>query len=300
MKANNFWSLRRKDMKEFRMRAFFGIIGLAGAGFLLSGVTSTVGCSSSSGGSGGTTGSAGSGAKGGSTGTAGTTGSGGSGGSGGSSGGSGGGGGSSSALGCQVSDLPAGDPNPLIADFEATDGGSPVIPIGGTFTYASPTGATAPTATVTAGKWHITLDATGMASAISYVGVGIYFNGNATGTECVDATKYTGIKFDLTGTIGGTGCTAQYSTNDSAHANNGTDPKGAGDANSYAPQTPLTVPTGSATVMVPFTGPSPSSGNPMIAIDKTKLTGVQWQFAVPAGATMGCTVAIDIDNVSFY
>ena len=267
-------------MKELRMRAFFGVLGLAGAGFLLSGVTSTVGCSDGGTGTAGTGGSSGTA---GATGTAGTTG----------SGGSGGGGGATGTLGCQVSDLPPA-PAPIIADFTALDGGAPVIPIGGTFTYGSP----APVAMVTGGGWHVTLNAPGMTAA-QYLGLGIYFNGNAAGTNCVDGTAYTGVKFDISGSV--VGCTMQYSTNDSAHSNNATDPKGAGDASVYAPQATLTVTTTPTPTMMPFSGTgAPSGGNPALAVDKAKLTGVQWQFTVPAAATAACVVDITIDNVSFY
>jgi len=275
-------------MKEIKMRAFFGIIGLAGMGFLLSSVTTTSGCGSDS--KGGSTGSAGSGAAG-STGSGGTTGVGGTTGT----GGSGGGGGSGVALGCQTSELPPGG-SAVIADFAATDGGSPVIPIGGTFTYGSP----APVAAVTGGAWHITLTAPGTASA-QYLGVGIYFNGNSAGTACIDATAYTGIQFDVMGSITGTMCSAQYSTNDSAHSNSASDPKGAGDSTSYAPQAPLTVASTVTTVMMPFSGTgAPTGGSPAVAVDKTKLTGVQWQFTVGAGTTSNCAVDLTIDNVKFY
>jgi hypothetical protein len=291
-------------MTALKMRAFFGIVGLAGAGFLLSGVTSTVGCSSSSGGSGGSGGKTpGTGGSGGSSaGTAGTTGSGGTSTGGSSGGASGGSGGSTAAVGCQMS---ANPPSATIADFATLDGGTPVIPIGGVFTYAGgAAGAVAPTASVANGAWHVTLNSTAM-DMPQYVGVGIYFNGNSDGTDCVDATTYTGIQFDLTGTIGGTGCTAQYSTNDSEHSDStklnadGTpvDKKASGPMNAYAPQAPLTVPTGSATVMMPFT--TPTGGSPATAIDKMKLTGVQWQFTVPM-TTGGCMVDITIDNVKFY
>ena len=262
-------------MKEIRMRAFFGILGLAGAGFLLSAVTtSSVGCSSS----GGSTGSAGSTGNAGTTGTAGTTGQAGTTGS----GGSGGGGGASVALGCQASQIAMGDP--IIADFTEVDGGGPVFPIGGLFTYGSP----APVATATGGAWHITLTAPGTASA-QYLGVGIYFNGNSAGTECVDATAHTGVQFDISGSVGGTMCSAQYSTNDSAHSNSATDPKGSGDSTSYAPQASLTVTSAVTTVMMPFVG-GPSGGNPAVGVAKDKLTGVQWQFTVGAGTTSNCDV----------
>src|SRR4051794_38785048 len=197
-------------MKEYRMRAVYGIVGLAAAGFLLSSVT-TSGCGSDSkGGSTGSAGSTGHAGNGGTTGNAGTTG----------TGGGGGGGGATAAMGCQMSDPPPGDP--LIADFSAADGGSAVLAIGGTFAYPSPGG---PMAVVTGGALRVTATTTGMTDP-QYWGAGIYFNGNAAGTDCVDATAHTGIQFDISGTIGGTGCTAQYSTNDSIHsAVSATDPK---------------------------------------------------------------------------
>jgi hypothetical protein len=283
-------------MKELRMRAFFGMLGLAGAGFLVSGVTSTVGCSDSAG-TAGSTGTAGATGTAGTSGTAGTTGGGGN-----SGGGSGGGGGATAAMGCQVSDLPPA-PAPLIADFTAVDGGVPVIPIGGTFTYASPSGAPSAVATVTsAGGWNIKLTAPGMAMA-QYIGVGIYFNGpgDPMGRNCVDGTAYTGVKFDISGTIGGTMCSAQFSNNDSAHADNAADKKGSGGPGVYAPQAPVTATATVTTVMMPFVGPT--NGSPATAIDKAKLTGVQWQFTVGAATTAAptdCAVDITIDNVSFY
>lgn len=282
-------------MKEFRMRAFFGILGLAGAGFMISSVSSVGGCSSSNGGSTGTAGSSSTGTAGTGQGTAGTTGNGGN-----NSGGSGGGGGASQPpMGCTISDLPP-PPAPLIADFASVDGGAS-IPIGGTFTYHSPDAAVAPTATVTNGGWHITLNAPGMTDP-QYIGAGIYFNGNVAGTDCIDATAYTGIKFDISGSIAGTGCTAQYSTNDSAHsAVSATDPKAGGPAGSYAPQAALTASSTVTTVMMPFAGTgAPSGGSPAIAIAKDKLTGVQWQFTVAGGTTNACMVDLIIDNVSFY
>jgi hypothetical protein len=282
-------------MKELKMRAFFGIVGLAGAGFLLSGVTSTVGCSSSSsGGASGSTGAAGSMGHGGSTGTAGTTGTGGT-----STGGSGGGGGSGVALGCQASDPAPGDP--LIADFSSTDGGSAALVIGGVFVYPMTGG---PMQMVTGGAWHVTATTTAGAAA-QYWGAGIYFNGNSAGTDCVDATAHTGIQFDISGTLTGTGCSIQYSTNDSAHANNASDTKGSGDSTSYAPQLAIAALTATpTTMMVPFSGTgAPSGGSPSTPLDKSKLTGVQWQLTTAAAvgdAGGGCVLDMTIDNVKFY
>jgi hypothetical protein len=118
---------------------------------------------------------------------------------------------------------------------------------------------------------------------------------------CIDATAHNGVQFDISGTIGGLGCTAQYSTNDSAHTSNAVDPKGSGDASAYAPQAALMVSPTVTTVMMPFSGPgSPTGGSPAIAVDRSKLTGVQWQFTTAAGADNSCMVDITIDNVRFF
>src|SRR4030095_12803213 len=112
------------------------------------------------------------------------------------------------ALGCELSDLAMGDP--IIGDFDSVDGGAPVLPIGGPFTYGSP----APTATVEGGKGHITLNPPGTAKN-QPLGAATCFNGNADGTHCVDATGHTGVQFDIAGSVMGTGCSMQYATNDS-------------------------------------------------------------------------------------
>ncbi|HZY09242.1 MAG TPA: hypothetical protein VFE69_15900, partial [Ilumatobacteraceae bacterium] len=180
----------------------------------------------------------------------------------------------------------------------------PVLAIGGTYKYASPSGAVTPTATVSGGTWNITLQAPGMVGAAQYVGVGIYFNGNTAGDECIDATQYTGIKFDLTGTIGGMGCTMQYSTNDSGHQDSTVsmpDKKASGPKDAYAPQVSVSVPSSSPTVMVAFA--DQMNGSPSTGIVKDKLVGAQWQFTVAAAtasAATNCDVNIHIDNVSFY
>ena len=111
-------------------------------------------------------------------------------------------------------DIAPGDP--IIADFDVAMGSTPILPIGGTFTYGI---------TVSDGRRTIaTVPGTSRRSAgrgcDSYWGVGIYFIGSPTGIACIDATSHTGVQFDISGTIDGAGCTAQYATNDSAHTSN--------------------------------------------------------------------------------
>ena len=245
------------------------------------------GCSSSSpaSGSGGSNGSAGHG-------TGGTTGAGIGGTIGAGVGGAVGGGGQ---RGCTTANTAMPGTNGLIADF-AGDGGLGIEIMGGISAYPGASSPSTPMAATTGGTLHITENAT-PGSAPQYVGAVLYFSG------CVDASAFTGVSFSITGTL--TGCTMQYSANDSEHGDmTGTDLKATGPSGSYSPQ--LTVPTPfAATVSVPFTGTgAPANGSPATAIDPAKLIGLQWQFTIPAapdaGAPTNCVGDINIDNVMFY
>jgi len=262
------------------------------------GAAGTIGAGGASGsggmaGAAGTGGAAGTSGGGGMAGGAGTIGTGG---GGGATGGSGGSGGSSGQFGCQMSDVP---PSALIADFDSG------LPAGGTYVYSSPPGAS-PSTSIVNGKWHVTATTVGMASAAQYWAFGIYLKGNAAGTDCVDAGPYIGqptggVQFDLSGTIAGTGCSAQYSTVDSAHLDHALDPRGIAGSSDYAPQAALN-PTGVVqTIKMPLTGTgAPTGGSPQIGVDREKLTGVQWQFTTAAGTAGGCSFDFTIDNVKFY
>ena len=127
----------------------------------------------------------------------------------------------SSTLGCQTSEPPS---SALISDFSGGGSGS------GTYTYGTP----APTITKTNGSLHVTLNAPGTASE-QYLGFGIYFN------NCVDGHSYTGVKFEIGGTM--TCCSMVYSFNYREDAANAQDPKGSCTAAScYAAQGSVTVP----------------------------------------------------------
>jgi hypothetical protein len=274
-------------MTETKTRALVAMVGLLSVGL-------AVGCSSS--GSSTTDAGTGKGGSGGST--TGTGGKGGSGGSGTGTGGSTGSGGSTTALGC-----PASDPPPtggIIGDF-MSDAGIEIM--GGITAYGvNGTAVAAPTFAINGGALKIMQNAAA-ATAAQYVGVVIYFNGNTAGTDCIDAHTYTGVKFDLSGSVAG--CSVQYSTNDSAHtAMSSTDLKAGGPAGSYSPQATLTaaqITTAVQTIMMPFTGTgAPSGGSPATPLDPTKLEGVQWQFTIPAAGTAPCVANLTIDNVTFY
>jgi hypothetical protein len=215
---------------------------------------------------------------------------------GGTTGTGGAGGGIMPPLGCQFSNL--APEAPTIADFDKADVDG-LLPIGGIFTYGSPGGG-GPTATIENGALHVTATTVGMMD-FQFWGAGIYFNGDPSGTACIDATAFIGVMFDVSGTITGMGCSAQYSTNDSAHSDNVFDPKGSGPAGSFAPQANFIVSPTVTTLMMPFNGAgAPIGGNPPIPIDRARLTGVQWQFTTASGPANSCSVDITIDNVRFF
>jgi hypothetical protein len=279
-------------MKDFRQRAFVGLVGLVSAGLL------SFGCSSSSNnnGTGGSTGTGGS-HTGGTTGTGGT-----------STGTGGGGGGAVAACATGTTTAPAAD---LITDFSdaSADAGSSIMfgttgtVQGGVATFQNPA-STAGTAVVTGGAltYTATVSAAGTAGdAYPYSGFALYINGPA----CVDAGAYTGVSFSIKGSAGT--CGLVFSFNDAEHGVATTDPKGevraSGPSGSYAPQKSITVTADAATMMVPFDDALLANGSPPVSsnpIDKHNLTAVQWQFTNTPTSTASCMGSITVDDVKFY
>ena len=280
-------------MKDFRQRAFVGLVGLVSAGLI------SFGCSSSSdnSGTGGGTGTGGS-HTGGTTGTGGT------------STGTGGGGGGASAATCGPAGTGTSTPPaaPLITDFSdaAADGGTKIM--FGTATTVQGGVATFQNAASTAGTTMVTGGALTYTATVSAAGTGgdmypysgfvVYINGPA----CVDATTYTGVQFSIKGDVGT--CGLVFSFNDAEHGSMSTDePRFTGPSGSYSPQKSLTVTTTAATVMVPFADPTFVNGSPSVAtvpVDPKTLTGVQWQLTNSSTSTASCMGSITIDEVKFY
>jgi hypothetical protein len=289
-------------MTDIRKFAWLGILVLPGLGL------ASIGCGSKSGG----------------TGTGGSNGSGGSGqgGSGGSSATGGSAGAVAPTTGCLASDPP---PSADIANFAsgALDGGLQVM--GGVFNYGD---TPAPSYSLMPGSIEIT-DGVVVSAKNHYQGFGFYFNGNMEGTDCIDASSYTGIQFDISGSLVGDLCTVQFSINDSEHADmtvpkSGTtasfdagtdggfvpnDPKASGPMGAYAPQLQIgsMIMSTKTTIQVPFSGTGanvPVGGLPPdTAIDTHRIEGVQWQMTSPLmgdGAATECDLDITISNLKFY
>jgi hypothetical protein len=200
---------------------------------------------------------------------------------------------SGATVGCATSDAP-----PSANILAAGDGGLSVF--GGLTTYG-PTAATTPTATTTAsGDLDITENGAASATATEYVGAVLYFSGNSTGTDCITGAAYTGVQFNISGTV--TGCTVVFTINDSEHsAVSATDPKASGMAGSYPGTFALTPTTTATLVKVPFTGTgAPTGGSPASPIDKTKLESISWQYVIPQADGGTCMSSLTIDSISFY
>lgn len=255
-------------MTEIRKRAIVGIVGLVSAGLF------SMGCSSSSSGSdAGSTGKAGTSG----TGSAGTTGTGT--GSAGTTGTGTGSAGTSGTVACAAASAA------LITNFVA-DGGAAQV---GTPYLGAATGLTAPTASSATGALVMTF-ATGAATATNnYAYVGLPFN------HCVDASTYTGVTFNISGTLS-TGCTIQFSTVDKEHStttNGGTCTA----ANCYASDAPFTLPAAAMDIAVPFASQVGGGADPTAAVvDPSGILNVQWQINVPVA---GCTGTVTVNSVTF-
>jgi hypothetical protein len=262
---------------------------LACVGLMSLGIVS-IGCASNndntgkggSNGSGGSSSSGGSSAKGGSNGSGGnSSSSGGSNGSGGSSSGSGG-----SSAACAVPTAA------LITDF-----GTGTYPVGTPYKGAD-TNLTAPTVDTSSGALVITVATGAPTTTYPYAYVGLPFN------SCADASSYTGVKFNISGTLN-TGCTIQFSVVDKEHStvsNNGTCvPTSA--SSCYASAKIFTLPSTPTDVTIAFTdqtGGGPGDNASALPVDPSGVLNVQWQLNVPTGdASAGCTGTVTIDNITF-
>jgi hypothetical protein len=203
-------------------------------------------------------------------------------------------------LGCQRSDPPA------TSEIAAFSSGAGVAPSFGLFAYGAPP---QPTYTISAGMVNVTDTIESGATGQSQ-GFGIYLNGNAAGTDCLDASRYTGVSFSLSGSLVGTGCAMQFAISDSEHDQiipGVIDPKAAGPVGSYPPQLSITsaeLVSTAVTIEVPFAGTNaPTGGSPPTPIDPLKLVGLLWQMSTPVASDGGaaeCVWNINVSNVRFY
>jgi hypothetical protein len=175
----------------------------------------------------------------------------------------------------------------------------------GSFTYAAP-GQSKPTAGLAAGGDGLEIMG-GFVGPVdpsqNYMGAGLYYNSDS----CLDASAYTGVKFDFSGSLGG--CSLLFDVAFSADLLQTSDPtRGgctAGNTACYGPYADVTAPALAATaaaptLKVPFS--SLANGSPVASFDPTTLVSIEWQLAAPTGGSdaSGCSAGFAVTNVSFY
>jgi hypothetical protein len=124
----------------------------------------------------------------------------------------------------------------------------------------------------------------------SYTGVVLYMNGSA----CIDGSAYTGVQFDLNGTLGA--CNLSFGFAFADDLSPASDPQRGicAATNCYGPSVSV---ASTGTIKVSYS--AVSGGSPDMGVDRQKLTGVQWQLQSPAAGTT-CAANFTLDNVSFY
>jgi hypothetical protein len=163
-------------------------------------------------------------------------------------------------------------------------GGAPAAVQGGTAVFADTT-ETKPTLAIAAGALSVMATSKG-----GYTGVALYMSGPA----CIDGSAYTGVKFELSGSLGACNLSFGFAFADDLSA--ASDPQRGicAATNCYGPSVAVTT---TGTIKEPYT--TVSGGSPDRTVDKQKLTGVQWQLQSGAAGTT-CTAAFTLDNVRFY
>lgn len=165
-------------------------------------------------------------------------------------------------------------------------GGTATRVQGGTSEFADTT-ETKPTLAITSGALSVSASSKG-----SYTGVVLYMNGPA----CIDGSGYTGVQFDLNGSLGTCVLSFGFAFADDLSPASDSQRGICAATNCYGPSV-VVASTGTGTVKEPYT--AVSGGSPDMGVDRQKLTGVQWQLQSPAAGTT-CSANFTLDNISFY
>jgi hypothetical protein len=168
----------------------------------------------------------------------------------------------------------------------------------GSFTYAG-SGQTAPVLAPTpdGDGMQVTAQLLPTTPDSNYSGVGLYYSS----ASCLDASAYSGLKFDFAGDLGG--CALALGAQPSEDVSTNNDPvrgtcQSLGGA-CYGPSAPVT-PGSGTTVRVPFT--ALTGGMPVGALDVRTIVSFNWQLSVPASTPDGgpCTADFTVENVALY
>jgi len=195
-------------------------------------------------------------------------------------------GGASPGYECSFTEVPTAD----ITDFSVWDGGnwgdSSCCLTGGSFTYqeenADP---------LTLAVESEVLNVTGSIAAGDYAGFGFWFG------PCTDASRFSGVTFNIGGDPGPTQILFQVQTSRNYpidDENSKGECVGSWNDPCTSNEVEVEVPEGGGVVEVAWaelTGGAPE------AMDATELLGIQWQFNCGEDP---CDVAITLDDVAFY
>ena len=176
----------------------------------------------------------------------------------------------------------------------------------GSYSYAA-TGQAAPTAALTNDGGGIQISGGFVPPVMpsnDYMGFGLYYNS----ASCLDASAYTGVQFDFSGTLGGCAIQlgASFSGDASSQGNPGRGTCAGTSSTCYGSSYDVTTaalaatPSSPTTIKVPFN--LLSGGMPISSLDPRTLLTVQWQLSSPAGAPDGgaCSASFTVENVKFY
>jgi hypothetical protein len=193
--------------------------------------------------------------------------------------------------------IPARDCTPATTESAPADGR--IVPSAAALVTYPVDGSPAPTASVKNGTLHVSANLPVKPEA-QYAGVVLAF------PKCTDATAFAGVRFKIRGNYAG--CSMEFAAKDVQHEDRAHRTKFAtGRRGDYPPQTrlePSQVTQVVQTVTVPFGGQN-IRGNPALPLEKSKITGLVWQFSVGMASnivdgTTACVADLDIGDITFY
>jgi len=136
-----------------------------------------------------------------------------------------------------------------------------------------------------------TVEAPSSSVMYPYNGFVVYIDGPG----CTDASAYSGVSFTISGDIGT--CTLVFSFGYSEDLAASSDSaRGSCSVSSCYPSQ-FAITTSSTSVL--FSATPTGAGQPVAAVDKAKITGVQFQLAPASMATTSCTANITVGNIKF-
>jgi hypothetical protein len=152
----------------------------------------------------------------------------------------------------------------------------------GQFSNIDSGGVPAPTYETIGGGFKLVESHTNTGAGTANIGVAFTFSGSGAG--CVDASKFTGISFSISGTL--SECSLLFQVDDTERSTGG---------NGGPSVSVNSVATTGQAISLPW---SVTGGQPPGATDATRIAILIWGFSIPAGSP--CMADIDVTNLTFY